>query len=843
MKLKFCIGVFIFIFYINQIQAQFNHITGQVKDFQSEEPIQYVSIFWKKSNIGVVTDSNGLFRISINKLDNTDTLIISGVGYKNLLIPASKINNPELGIILLKILPPISEVAIKTKYNRAVWFWKKIIKQKDKHNRQKFNNFSYEIYNKLEMDIINFNKEKIKKNFISKPLSFVLNFEDTISEKKPFIPVYLTETISDYYYQKEPNKSNEIIKYTRTNGIENESIIKELGGTYQNINIYNDYITMLNSKQFISPFHKNADQYYIFKLGDTVYEYGRRLIRFRFFSKSFGTPTFEGEAFIHDTSFAVQRITLRPSSSANLNFIEGLSIIQEFKLVNDTNWFLFKDKFIADVTPIGEGNLGIKFRKTSTYQKVLINNASISTKLANNAQDVQIIVLPNSNQNSDSFWQKNRHVPLEKSELSVYLLLDTLKKNPVFKLYKNGIETIARGTFESNKFTLGPWFNWISNNNYEGLRLRFDVATNRKFDEHFNYSGYLAFGFDDNKFKGGLNFRYQFTRKPWNYFLLSYKKDIDNNRLTTGGFGVDNIFGTILRRSNINFKFLQIEQIKATYFNENLNGLSYNFQIANTNYISLLNLPIAPKNNTIINPFKSFETTIGFRYSKQERYIENNFNRFPIRGVSPIIEFTYTKGWANIFGGNNDYQKMVATINDFVPVAPYGRFFYRLTGTLIKGNVTYPYLSIAQGNEVLYYNRNAFNLINQFEYFSDRNLTFYVEHSIDNSILKFFKITRKYKIRQFWNIRGIIGDLSKENTKLNFNPTNYLDANNKLISSDLYGFKSFNGNWYIEAGTGFENIFKYFRVDFVWRLNDPAAEHIFYKKRNFGVYFSFKVNF
>ena len=36
-----------------------------------------------------------------------------------------------------------------------------------------------------------------------------------------------------------PRKTLEVIKKTRTNGIENESIIKELGGTYQNINVGN----------------------------------------------------------------------------------------------------------------------------------------------------------------------------------------------------------------------------------------------------------------------------------------------------------------------------------------------------------------------------------------------------------------------------------------------------------------------------------------------------------------------------------------------------------------------------------------------------------------------------
>ena len=70
----------------------------------------------------------------------------------------------------------------------------------------------YEVYNKLELDLNNVNKEKLEKNFVLKPFNFILDYTDTTSEKKPFLPVYLTETISDYYYQKQPYKTREVIK-------------------------------------------------------------------------------------------------------------------------------------------------------------------------------------------------------------------------------------------------------------------------------------------------------------------------------------------------------------------------------------------------------------------------------------------------------------------------------------------------------------------------------------------------------------------------------------------------------------------------------------------------------
>lgn len=41
-------------------------------------------------------------------------------------------------------------------------------------------------------------------------------------------------------------------------------------------------------------------------------------------------------------------MNLMLSPTANVNFIEKLSLVQEFQLVDDSIWFLSKDKFIAD---------------------------------------------------------------------------------------------------------------------------------------------------------------------------------------------------------------------------------------------------------------------------------------------------------------------------------------------------------------------------------------------------------------------------------------------------------------------------------------------------------------
>ena len=54
-------------------------------------------------------------------------------------------------------------VKVKTKVNKGLLLWRKIVQNKPRNDRYRFDNFSYELYNKLELDVKNFNFEKIAK--------------------------------------------------------------------------------------------------------------------------------------------------------------------------------------------------------------------------------------------------------------------------------------------------------------------------------------------------------------------------------------------------------------------------------------------------------------------------------------------------------------------------------------------------------------------------------------------------------------------------------------------------------------------------------------------------------
>ena len=128
--------------------------------------------------------------------------------------------------------------------------------------------------------------------------------------------------------------------------------------------------------------------------------------------------------------------------------------------------------------------------------------------------------------------------------------------------------------------------------------------------------------------------------------------------------------------------------------------------------------------------------------------------------------------------------------------------------------------------------RNSFNLMNRFEYLSDKYAGVNVEHNIGSGLFRFIPITRKLKWRQFWNVKTLWGSLSSANDAIN----TYDTPNNKIPA-----FKTLNGKTYIEVGTGIDNILKVFRLDFVWRVS-PSPCYAGTRLK-FGIFGSFQIQF
>ncbi len=811
--------------------AQNKVIKGYIKDALSNERVPFASISFMHSGIGKLSDSAGNFAFHFDEWPS-DTLLVTYVGYKDYKIftgpdLTKKITGNELDIIInLDRGKIVAEIVVKRKIDRGYLMWKRIVKHKPENDRYRFKNFSYELYNKMELDLSRINKDKMKKSGLLKPFGFIFDNVDT-SEGPPFLPVFLTETISDYYYQKSPFKTKEVIKGSKTEGVDNESVSQLLGGTDANVNVYANFIPVFD-KQFISPISDNGDNYYHYTVLDSQFVNNQRLIHMSFTPKRKGENTFQGDCWVHDTTWAIQKMTLYLSADANINFIDKLSLIQEYKMIDDSTWFLVKDKFVADVTLLSKNKTGIIARKTTTYKNIVKDQAAIEDSLNTNKIIQEVSVNKDAREKGADYWDTKRHEELSKNEKSVYVMIDTLEKMPLFIKYTNIINFLGTGYLNVGNYQLGPWQNWIYSNVLEGLRTRFDVGTNHGFNKKLILHGYLAYGFTDKKFKYEGDALYLFSKHPRASLFVKYSKDIDYGQQYLDEVSQDNLFALAIRKSGVPIKFLFTEEKRADVFKEWHSGFSVTLSATSKKYDPLRNLPgkdLYPSESGEL--FNNFETSVKFRFAYLEKFFENYFYRTSLGSPYPITEVKFSKGISGVLNSSYNYTKISGSISDLKQIPPFGTIYYNFFAGKTIGTLPFMLLDVAPGNEIYYYNKYAYSLLNRWEYIHDKYLGFGLEHNVGNGLFRFIPFTRKLKWRQFWTAKGLWGSLS--------------DANKLYNTVPGYTFNSLDGKTYMEVGTGVDNIFKVFRLDFVWRLLPRPLPPEGVKR--FGVFFSFRLAF
>lgn len=807
---------------LNEATAQTRLIRGKVRDSHSEEPIPFASVRFRQTTIGELTDSAGQFLLVFGDWPS-DSLEITCVGYQ----PTTLAIDRSLDSMILEISlerGTFNEgVRVKTKVNKGLLLWRKIVQNKPRNDRYRFNNFSYELYNKLELDIKNINFKKITRFKPLRSVGAIINQNIDSTEGVKYLPTYLTETISDYYYQKKPLKRREVIKAVNTNGVNNESIIKYLGGMDQNVNVYNNFIPVFD-RQFVSPASDNGDLYYNYRVIDTQQVSNHRYYHLVFVPRRKGTNTFEGDCWVHAGTFAIQKMNLRLGKDANINFVETLSLIQEYRLIDDSTWFLSKDKFVADLSPIGKGNPGFIGRKTTTYRQVKVNDTTVLRELAKNQLMEEIITAPGAAEKDRDFWSGSRHEELTKTEAGIIKMIDTLLDEPSFKRLTRQINFIATGYLNTGNFQLGPWYNWITANSWEGLRLRFDLGTNKKFDKRWWWHWYLAYGFNDKKLKGKAELFYLPTKHPRRYWYASYTNDLDYGQNYYGEVSSDNIFALAIRKQNVPIKFIKVDEKRFEYFNEHRFGLSELVAVTHKRYTPLKNIPLKdsfPSRNGG-SPFTSFEVSLRLRFAYLEKFLENQFFRTSLGSPYPIGEFYISRGISGVLKSNYNYTKISGSVSDYIKIPPFGNISFQVYAGKTFGTLPYVFLDIAPGNELYYYNRYAFNMMNRYEFIHDQYAGVNFEHNIGNGIFRLFP---KLKFRQLWTVKTLWGSLSEKNKALNFKSGN--------------SFQTLDGKTYMEIGTGVDNILKVIRIDFVWRVLPtrlPATD-------KFGIFGSFRLTF
>ena len=800
-------------------------INGAVKDRNTGEGVPFANIFFPGTNTGTVADIDGNFSLAFDKIPGDSVRVSAlGYGYYGRKFDRSR-HDANYYIELTREVNEMAEFVFHAGEDPALALLKKIIAHKPQNNPDRLENYKYEVYNKLEVDLQHLTKKQFEHLPVPmiKKFSFIYKNLDSTTEKTPFLPFFLTETLSDYYFQRTPKKTKEFIRASQVKGVKNESVDQFLGAMYQNLNAYDNFIPVFD-KSFVSPISVNGAFYYKYKIRDTQMAYGHPIILVQFTPKRNGENCFFGDFWVADSSFALQRISMEVPKDANINWVTRVSLYQEYAPVTDTFWFPVKDKFTADfVAPYNMKLPGFVGRKTTSYRDVVANDSSVSRVVNDKKLKEDVMVADTARNVSEAYWIAARHDTLNKNERAIYTMMDTLNAMPAFMRFKKIMKFAIAGTIEYGPLEIGPYYYLYSSNPIEGQRFRLGLGTTPKMFKNIYLSGYGAYGLKDEQFKYYASGLWLLQRHPRMYIFASYKHDIERtDSYYDNQIGADNIFGTLFRKSNVPWKLAFADDARFEFYKQYFSGFSHMLTFQHRSFSPYAPLPAAgifkDQDGNSVDQVVSTEAGIRLRYAYKEKFLEGNYYRVSLGSDYPIVEARFSAGFKNLLASNYEYQKASLSISDVVKIAPLGSLYYNVFGGKTFGTLPYPLLDIAPGNEFHYYNRYAFNMMNRYEFISDQYVGFNIEHNIGGGIFNYIPYLKKAKLRQFWTAKGIIGSLSDENHKLNF------DKN--------YPFRTLEGSPYIEVGTGIENIFQVFRIDFVWRvtpkpLPDETKEHYF----------------
>jgi hypothetical protein len=808
-------------------------IEGRLKDFTTSEALSFATVFFPGTGTGMKTDLDGNFKFVLDQLPK-DSLSFSVIGYaKKTIYINPNLSYQKLNIELERASYMMRDFVIKFEKDPALNLVKKVIKNKNINNYDKAENYRYEVYNKLEMDINKIPKKAFKNSPLLKKFNFIENYIDSTSEEKPFLPLFLTETISDYYYQKKPKKTKEFIKGSRISGYKNQSVSKMLGSMYQNINIYDNMIPVFNI-DFVSPISNDAPFYYKYQLTDTQWINHQLCYQVAFTPKRTGEHTFNGDFWIHDTDFAVQKINMIVTKEQNINWVNKITLLQEFTCFQDTLWFLTKDKFYVDfLPPHGDKIAGFLGRKTTTYKNIIVNNSSNEDVINDKKNKSDSQLDKEALTRNEDYWNTVRHDSLSKNEKSIYQMIDTIQSLPIYKKYYSLAYLIGTGIKEVGPIELGPIYNLYSKNPIEGVRLRLSMGTTPKLFKSIYLRGYVAYGLNDQRIKYNASALWIIKHNPRSFLYAEVKSDIDNtvNQYDDAG-SFDNIFSAIGRKSNVPWKLAFVEKQRLEYMNSTYNGFRVMLSAERKTFAPYAPLPTKGifyhADGTDAQMITNNELGIELRFAYKEQFVEGNYYRTSLGTKYPIVKLYAGTGFKGILGSDYSFTRFRFTLSDNIKIPHTGSLYYNVFAGKILGTVPYSLLEIHPGNEFYYYNGHSFNMMYRYEYISDAYIGGILEHSLGSLFFKYIPYINKTKIRTFWNARGVYGGLSQANTLLNFNKG--------------FDFQSLARSPYLEMGTGVENIFRVLRVDFVWRIL-PTKNYNDTPSRRFGIFGSLKFDF
>ncbi|MBP6074336.1 MAG: carboxypeptidase-like regulatory domain-containing protein [Flavobacterium sp.] len=806
-------------------------VGGRVVD-EKNEPIAFANVILKGSKEGVITDDNGNFYFESE--GNYELLIVSFVGYDSVQIKLAPGLNKDLKIVL-KSGVSLDEVTVYTgktskKNNPAIDILRKIWERRRKNGLKMFKQYQYDKYEKVEFDL-NTIDSAFMKNKVFKGMEFVFKQIDTSKiSGKSFLPIFINETLSQVYGDNPSKKVKEITTANKNSGLgSGEGVNTFIKDLYADYDIYNNYLKFFD-KDFVSPLSRTGINVYNYVLADSMYIDNKWCYNIIYYPRRKNELTFKGDFWVNDSTFAVKKINLEASKSANINWVKEIYIEQEFEVMNDSVFLLTRDYMMSDFSfSKKEEAKGVYGKRTTLYK-----NHQFDQPKDDKFYKQEVNFYDNSVYNkSDEFWEENRFENLNKNEAGIYKMLDTLKEVPRFKRIYSLASILGSGYIEIPKWKMdfGPIFSTFGYNDVEGQRIRIGGRTYFGSNDTWRIQGYTAYGFEDEQFKYGISGRWMVNPNKRVILSAGNRRDVEqmgvslttSNDVLGRSFASSALFasGVNNQLTSVNLTTLGFEMEPFKNFTFQTNFTYRTLKSASSDFSldyytdatqTKINNQVRQSEINIIAEFTPNRKTVGYGVDRLD--VDFNYARFFV---------SYSNGIKGVLQSDFNYQKLQLYYRQPTLIGGFGRLFTTLETGKIFGAVPLGLMGVIPGNQSWFVIENTYNLLDYYDFVADEYASMHLEHHFNGRLFSRIPYLRKLNLREIVGIKAVYGRVSEDNKMLNASGLQYVAPDN------VY--------WEYNAGIG--NIFKVLRLDCAWRgnyLEMPNARK-FAVRASFGFYF------
>ena len=821
-----------------------------VVDWQTGDSIPYANAVYRHLKLGASSDANGHFSIA-RKVG--EQLTITAIGYKPRYIKITAHTARELKVTLIADSKQLQGIVVKAKrrhkYSRkdnpAVELMRRVIAAKKQTHLENHDYYQYDKYQKVTMAINNLTPDELEGSMFKKASWLLDQVETCPYNNKLILPISVDETLTQHLYRKNPRDEKDIVLGQSTKGISKliqtgealNTIVKDL---FKDINLYDDHIDLLQ-KRFPSPIGSTAISFYHFYIDDTVYVNQDQCIRLQFMPANQQDFGFRGELYVlNDSSLHVKKCDMQLPANTGVNFVDAMKFQQEFTKLSNGEWALTTDNMIAELklTDLLQRAIVIRTTGITNYSFAPIDDKQFKGK-------AKIIYDTNAKMRDNDFWAAHRTTQLTKSEAGMDSFIKRMASTKHFKwvmfaskaLIENFIETGSED--KPSKFDIGPVNTFISKNFVDGIRLRASARTTAKFNPHWFFEGYYAYGTKSHRNYYDAKVTYSFNKPeyqpiefPIRTISFESTSDVESPSDKYLKHNKDNIFMT--------FRPVKVEQM---YF-VNRQKINFNWE---TDYGLATSLELRTESNrptgklvyekmdgTLVDKLRVSEVSLGFNYRPGQSYVNSKQKRMTVNLDAPEFNVKHTMGIKHFLGGDFNSNLTEVSIYKRFWLGSWGHIDTRVQGGAQWNKVPFQFLITPPVNTSYFEHQGTFNLMKGLEFLNDRYAQFNLAWDLEGKIFNRLPLIKKLKWREYVAFKGMWGHLTDKN-----NP--YLPQN--ANDTELYKFpvdtRVMTRDPYMEFVVGVHNIFKFLEVDYVRRLTYTNAPGI---SKN-GIRFGFNLVF